>query len=164
MGVLSVWKLGKSWKSFMNFKETIEESLDGVWNNRQYGGASELPRKDYQPYSSSNGYSFPYQNGAPPIFPPTTPPPDNTPSLPWPLGTVTDDLADGFVYTLAAFNKMKMCLNENPSLNSKQKIAIKKLMKACGKAIYLTRKVGENIVAVANLAENPPSQVENKIF
>ena len=69
----------------MNFKETLEESLDGLWNNRQYGGTNELPRKDYQPYSSSSGYSYPYQQGGNQMFPPTNREPDSIPSIPWPL-------------------------------------------------------------------------------
>jgi hypothetical protein len=86
----------------MDFKKTLNESLDGMWNNRQYGGVSEPPRKDYMPISTSNGYSFPYQRGAPPVSPPITPEPENTPEIPWPLQTVSADFADSFVYLVSA--------------------------------------------------------------
>ncbi len=139
----------------MNFKETLDESLDGLWNNRQYGGVSELPRKDYQPYTTSNGYSFPYQAGSPPVFPPTTPEAEPIASIPWPLETVTSDLADGFVYLFSALNKMKRCLNENPALNKKQKQVIKIFIKMLTIALVKTKKIGDNFIKVASLSENP---------
>jgi hypothetical protein len=142
----------------MDFKKTIEESLDGLWNNRQYGGTSEMPRKDYQPYSSSDGYSFPYQAGSPPVFPPTAPGPQNTPSIPWPLNTVTDDLSDSFVYLVAAVKKMQRCVDENPSLNVKQKEVIKKMVKAINSSLKNIERVGASVLMIANLAEELPPQ------
>lgn len=142
----------------MNLEETLNESLDGMWNNRQYGGASELPRKDYQPYSSSAGYSYPYQAGGQGVFPPSTPQPENTPSIPWPLNTVTDDLSDAFIYTLSAMQKIERCINENPSLNKEQKQALKKMAIAIKDALKRINAVGKNIVTISNLAGVLPPQ------
>jgi len=155
-----MWKFSKNGKNklTMNLKKTLEEELDGLWNNRQYGGASESPRKDYQPYSSSNGYSFPYQAGSPPVMPPTAPSPEGIPSMPWPLETVSVDLADAFVYLISAFNKLNRCIEENPSLNTKQRSVIKILLKLLKGSLLRIEKVGNNIVRVANLASDLPPQ------
>lgn len=142
----------------MDFDKVLEESLDGMWNNRQYGGTSEMPRKDYQPYSTSNGYSFPYQAGSPPVFAPTAPEPQNTPSIPWPLHTVTDDLSDSFVYLVSAVKKMQRCVDENPSLNLKQREVIKKMVKAINSSLKNIERVGASIEMIANLAEALPPQ------
>lgn len=142
----------------MDLKKTLQESLDGLWNNRSYGGTNELPRKDYQPYSSSSGYSYPYQQGGNTMFPPTSPDPQNTPSVPWPLTTVTDDLADAFVYILSALKKMERCLKENPSLKPKQKNVLKKYIKFTKAALYIIRKIGKSIIDSVNLAKALPPQ------
>jgi hypothetical protein len=142
----------------MDLDKVLEESLDGLWNNRQYGGTSEMPRKDYQPYSSSDGYSFPYQAGSPPVFPPTAQEPQNTPSIPWPLNTVTDDLSDSFVYLVSAVKKMQRCVDENPALNLKQREVIKQMVKAINSSLKNIERVGASILMVANLAEALPTQ------
>jgi hypothetical protein len=143
----------------MDFDKALNESLDGMWNNRQYGGASELPRKDYQPYSTSTGYGFPYQKGAPPISPPTSPQPENTPEIPWPLQNVTDDIADSFVYLLAALKKMEACLLENPSLKKKQRAKLKQYIRYTRGALARMQKVGMEIIHATNLAGDLPPQV-----
>jgi hypothetical protein len=142
----------------MDLDKVLEESLDGLWNNRQYGATSEAPRKDYQPLSSSDGYSFPYQAGSPPVFPPTTLQPQNTPSIPWPLNTVNDDLSDSFVYLVSAVKKMQRCVDENPSLNMKQREVIKKMVKAIDSSLKTIERVGASLITVANLAEELPPQ------
>ena len=142
----------------MNFKETLEESLDVLWNNRQYGGTNELPRKDYQPYSSSSGYSYPYQQGGNPMFPPTNREPDSIPSIPWPLETVTSDLADGFVYILSALKKLETTVKQNPTLSEKRKKLIGKYIKALKASLYIIKKVGKGIINVVNLSKNPSPQ------
>lgn len=142
----------------MDLDKVLEESLDGLWNNRQYGGTNELPRKDFQPYSSSSGYSFPYQAGSPPVLPPTAPAPQNTPSIPWPLNTVTDDLSDSFVYLVAAVKKMQRCVDENPSLNKKQREMIKKMVIAINSSLKTIERVGASVIMIANLAEALPPQ------
>ena len=142
----------------MDLEKTLDESLDGLWNNRGYGGTSEPPRKDYQPYSAGSGYSFPYQAGSPPVFPPTPPDPQNNPSIPWPLDTVSADIADSFVYLIAAYKKMKRCTEENPSINKKQREAIGEMMAITANALRKIEKVGTRIVTVANIAGNLPPQ------
>jgi hypothetical protein len=107
----------------MDLNKLLEESLDGLYNNRSYGGFSDPPRKDFGPQSNQSGYNFPYQKGTPP-FPLTGSGPEQTSNLPWPLPTITYDLSDGFVYILAAANKIENCLKLNKSLSKEQ---IKKL-------------------------------------
>lgn len=145
----------------MDIDKVLNESLDGLWNNKGHGGASELPRKDYQPYSTSNGYTFPYQAGSPPVFPPTAPDPQNTPSVPWPLITTDTDLADAYMYIVSAVKKMKRCVDENPSLNLQQKIALKKLIKLSKQALKRVSFVGKHVMSIANLAGNLPPQSPN---
>jgi len=142
----------------MDLNKTLQESLDGLWGNRSYGGTSELPRKDYQPYSASSGYSYPYQQGGNTMFPPTSPDPQNTLSVPWPMGNVTEDLADGFVYILSALKKMERCLNENPSLKPKQKKILKKYIKFLKAALYIVKKIGKSVINSVNLAKDLPPQ------
>ena len=142
----------------MNLDKVLNESLDGMWNNRQYGGTSESPRKDYQPMNSKDGYSFPYQAGSPPIFPPTSPTPENIPSIPWPLNTVTDDLADAFVYLVSAVKKMHRCVEENPAPSKQQKEEIKKMMNSLRQSLLNVEKVGAHIIEVSNLAGQLPPQ------
>jgi len=142
----------------MDFKKTLNESLDGMWNNRQYGGSSEPPRKDYVPLSSSGGYNFPYQHGAPPISPPTAPEPENTPEIPWPLQTVSADFADSFVYLLSALKKMEACLRMNPTLKKKQRYELKKFIKYTKGALARIQVVGSQIVSATNLAGSLPTQ------
>ena len=136
----------------------LKESLDGLWNNRSYGGASELPRKDYQPYSASSGYSYPYQQGGNTMFPPTSPDPQNTPSVPWQMSNITDDLADGFVYILSALKKMERCLNENPALKPNQRKVLNKYIKYTKAALYIVKKIGKSIINSVNLAKALPPQ------
>jgi len=142
----------------MDLGKVLEESLDGMWNNRQYGGKTEMARKDFQPYNSSSGYSFPYQSGGNPTLPPTAPGPENTPSIPWPLNTVTDDLSDGFVYLVSAVKKMQRCIDENPSLNDKQREVIGKMVKSINFSLKNIEKVGASVIMIANLAEALPPQ------
>ena len=139
--------------------ETIEEAYDGAaWNNRQYGAYSEPPRKDYMPISSSDGYGFPYQRGAPPISPPTSPDPANTPEIPWPLQTVTDDFSDSFVYLVSALKKMEACLRMNPVLKKAQKHKLKEFIKYTKGALARIQVVGSQIVHVTNLVGELPPQ------
>jgi hypothetical protein len=141
----------------MDLDKTIEESLDGLWNNSQYGGVNELPRKDYQPYNPSGGYTFPYQSGMSPSSP-VNPDPENTPSIPWPLQTVTDDLTDSFIYLVAAIKKMERCERENISISDKQRENLNKLIKISKSALVRIRNVGANVVKIVNLAGNLPPQ------
>jgi len=113
----------------MDLNKVMNEALDGLWNNPSYGGYSDPPRKDWGPQSNQYGYNFPYQKNAPPLFPPTVPPPEQTANMPWPLQTVTQDIADSFIYLLSASNKIENCLKLNQALNDKQRKHLDKLMK-----------------------------------
>ena len=135
----------------MDLNKTIEESLDGLWNNRQYGGTNESPRKDYQPYSTSQGYSYPYQAGGATSIP--SPEAEGVPSTPWPLNTIETDLSDSFVYLMSAFNKMKTCLEENPSLKKSQKANLRKLIKFAIGALKRIEFIGMNIIKVSNIGK-----------
>ena len=53
---------------------------------------------------------------------------------------------------------MERCLKENPSLNDKQKEAIKELMKISNEALKRIEVVGANIISIANLAGELPPQ------
>ncbi|NBP04366.1 MAG: hypothetical protein EBU90_30650, partial [Proteobacteria bacterium] len=92
---------------------------------------------------------------------PTAPEPQNTPSIPWPLHTVTNDLSDSFVYLVSAVKKMQRCVDENPSLNIKQREVIKKMVKAINSSLKNIERVGASIEMIANLAEALPPQSPN---
>jgi hypothetical protein len=142
----------------MNLKDIIDESIDTLWNQRQYGASNEWPRKDFVPVGARNDYNFPYQKGSPPVFPPTTPTPPNTADMPWPLQTVTEDLADSFVYLLEAHKKMKRCVKENPSISSEQKKNLIKLIKISKEALRAIEYVGFKIRDTVDLAGPMPPQ------
>ena len=112
----------------MNLNKLLHEALDGLWNTPNYGGYSDPPRKDFGPQSSQQGYNFPYQKNAPPVFPPTPPGPPGEVNLAWPLQTVSKDLADSFIYLLAAINKMENCARLNQGIDKEQKDKLKTLI------------------------------------
>lgn len=155
--------LKKTLDEVLEEDSVVEEAFDGaVWNNRRYSAYSEPPRKDYMPISTSDGYGFPYQRGAPPISPPTAPQPENTPEIPWPLHSVTEDFADSFVYLVSALNKMESCLRMNPVLNKKQRHELKKFIKYTKGAMARIKVVGSEIIQAVNLAGELPPQVPEK--
>jgi hypothetical protein len=114
----------------MNLDKVLSEAVGDIWNNAHYGATSEEPRKDFVGFSTRDGYNFPYQHNAPPVHPPSGPQPYQTADLPWPLQTVSDDIRDSFVYLVAAHNKMKTCVDQNPSISKNQKIQIEHLTQA----------------------------------
>ena len=118
----------------MNLDKALLEALDGLYNNPNYGGYSDPPRKDFGPQSNQQGYNFPYQKNAP-LFPSTGMPPEQTEGMPWPLQTVTQDLADSFVFLTTAANKMENCLKLNTSISSKQKKKLNSLLNYSGKIL-----------------------------
>jgi hypothetical protein len=142
----------------MDLNKAINESIDTLWNQRQYPASSEWPRKDFVPFGARNDYNFPYQKGTPPVFPPTAPMPENTPSMPWPLQTVDEDIADSFVYLLSAVKKMQRCVKENPSPTKEQKLRLKQLIKVGLKTLKTIEKIGIHIRPVADLAKPLPPQ------
>lgn len=141
----------------MDLNEVLNESLDGMWRNKPYGGNSEPPRKDYMPYTTKDGYAYPFQQGGSAAMPPS-PDPDNTPDLPWPLQGITEDLSDSFVYLATAYQKMERCVKENPAPSDRQKEKIKKLMKFVEEALIRIKEVGVRIVPTSDLASKFPAQ------
>ena len=139
--------------------DIINEELGTLWNNARFGAASEAPRKDFVGFSNKDGYNFPYQHNAPPVFPPTGDQPSQTTDLPWPLQTVSDDLADSFVYMVAAVQKMKTCLDENAAISSNQKRQLKELLKLSQETLKNIRLIGDEILTVAQLAGPMPPQI-----
>lgn len=142
----------------MNLDKIINESIDTLWNQRQYPASSEWPRKDFVPFGSRNDYNFPYQKGTPPVFPPSSPMPENTPDMPWPLQTVTDDIADSFIYLLSAVKKMQRCVKENPAPTKEQKLKLKKLISIGFKTLKTIEKIGVHVRPSADLAKPLPPQ------
>jgi hypothetical protein len=135
----------------MNLNLTIKESIDTLWNQKQYPASSSWPRKDFVPVGAKNEYNFPYQKGAPPIFPPTPSDPEHVPSMPWPLQTVSEDIADSYVYLWSAYKKMQRCVEENPSPSKIQKQQISLLMKLCKFCLKTIKQIGLKINKVADL-------------
>lgn len=142
----------------MNLDETIKESIDTLWNQRQYPASSSWPRKDFVPLGARNDYNFPYQKGTPPVFPPIPPSPPNTPDMPWPLQNVTEDIADSYVYLWAAYKKIQRCIEENPSPSKIQKQQMRLLMKLCKFCLKTIKQIGLRIDKVADLAKPLLSQ------
>lgn len=138
----------------MDFERIIEEIYDTGGKN--YPAYSQAPRKDFAPVSQSGNYAFPYQQGGS-IGDVTEPPPDAPVSLPWPMQTVTTDLADGFVFVLTAANKMSSALKGNPTLKKEQAEKLVELFKKTKQALDLLKDVGTNIGKL-NLANAQPSQ------
>jgi hypothetical protein len=138
--------------------EVINEDVGSIWNNNRYGAASEEPRKDFVGFSTRDGYNFPYQHNAPPVFPPTEPQPEQTPDLPWPLATVGDDLADSFVYMTAAVQKIITCLDQNPSLSRTQKAQISEISEKAKRTLAEIELIGVELLQVAQLAGPLPPQ------
>ena len=56
---------------------------------------------------------------------------------------------------------MQRCVSENPSINKRQKLAIKVLMKLTKSSLIGIKRVGSNILNVANLVEIDAKQNPN---
>lgn len=141
----------------MDISDLIEEVYDS--GPRAYQAYSSPPRKDFVPYSTKDGYNFPYQKNAPPLYPPTAPQPENPVSFPWPLQTINDDLSDAFIFSLAAYKKIANCIKENPTLTQEEKDGLFKLFKKMGAVLNNIKEVGVKLPSVVNLAEQPPPQI-----
>jgi hypothetical protein len=129
----------------MNLLKILEESIDSLWNNATYGATSELPRKDYQPYTTSSGYSYPYQQGIPPTATPGDEKTEEAAVTPWPLHTIETDLSNSFIHLVTALEKMQECLDKNISITKNQKTKIKNLMKISTNALRRIELVGVNV-------------------
>lgn len=136
----------------MDIETVLNEALNGLYNNPNYGGYSDAPRKDWGPQSNQQGYSFPYQTNH--LFPSTPPTPEQTPDMPWPLQTVTHDLADSFIYLLTAANKMENCLHLNTSLDKKTKIKLNNLINFSAKILAAIKKLDAKLTFELDLASS----------
>jgi hypothetical protein len=136
----------------MELEKIITEVYDTA--NKSYPAYSSPARKDFTPQSARNTPNFPYQKQDDL----TNPPPESIPSIPWPLATVVDDLADAFVFLSQAMDKIASCVKNNPSLTDKQKRRLIKLYKIAKSSLIGIRKIGFHIVNVTNLASAQPSQ------
>jgi hypothetical protein len=134
----------------MKINDLIEEVYAS--GPKMYAAYSSAPRKDFVPYSTKDGYNFPYQKNAPPIHPPSAPQPPNTVSMPWPLQTINDDLSDGYIYLLAAAKKLSVCAKGNPSLTEEQKQQLITLYKELKIALQKIKNVGLNVTDVVNMS------------
>lgn len=140
----------------MKLEELIEEVYDQ--GPKMYPAYSSAPRKDFVPYSTKDGYNFPYQNNAPPIFPPEPPQPENPVALPWPLQTINDDLSDAYIYLLGAAKKISDVVANNPSINAEQKTQFTELYKDLKISLDHIKKVGLKVSDIGNMAMPVPPQ------
>jgi hypothetical protein len=138
----------------MDIDQIIEEIWDSGGGN--YPAYSDPPRKDFAPSSDKSGYTNPYQAGGT-YGNLTEPPPDAPASLPWPLQTITVDLADSFVYLMTATSKMVQCSRQNPSLSKEAKKDLIEMYKKSKQALALIKDVGTKINNL-NMAAQQPSQ------
>lgn len=140
----------------MKLKDLIEE----VYNQgpKSYPAYSSAPRKDFVPYSTKDGYNFPYQKNAPPIFPPEPPQPENPVALPWPLQTINDDLSDAYIYLLGAAKKISDVVANNPSINAEQKTQFTELYKDLKISLDNIKNVGLKVSDIGNMALQAPAQ------
>lgn len=134
----------------LDLDKILNEALDGLYNNPNYGGYSDAPRKDWGPQSNQQGYGFPYQKA--PLFPATAPPPEQTPDMAWPLQTVTQDLADSFINLLTAANKIENCLKLNTAINDKQRQKLDSLSKFSSKILGAIKKLDAELNFYMDLA------------
>ena len=140
----------------MDVNKILPEALDGLWNNANYGGTSDPPRKDFSPQSSARGYSYPYQTNTNATFPATPEGPETPVNLAWPLQTITYDLADSFTYLLTATNKLENCKQLNTAISDKQKKKLESLIEFAAKILSAIQKLDAEVNIVANLAGQQP--------
>lgn len=144
----------------MDLNKILEETLENTWSPKQYPAYSQGPRKDFVPFSTKDGYNFPYQSGQSGDFPPPNYQVQYPESLPWPLQTINTDLADGFVYVIAAANKISECLKNNSvSLTKEQREDLIEMFKKLKVAINSIKDVGMKITDITNIATTPPPQI-----
>jgi hypothetical protein len=133
----------------MKLEKVINETLTSIWSPKQYQATSMAPRKDFAPLNTQDGYNYPYQTQSP--LPTPDVPSNKTANIPWPLQTIDDDLADSYVYLLAAGQKIQTAIKNNPSLSKQQKLKMKVLLKNCKSALNLIKKIGFNIKPIIDL-------------
>jgi len=130
----------------VNIEKIIEESLP-TWSPRgTYSAQSSAPRKDFAPYSRKDNLSFPYQQ-------------TNQPEVSfedehnerisqgkyYPLDTIIPDLADSYVFLVAAKNKLRDCIKGNPSLPEEKRKDFVNLHNRATRALRFLKKLGDDI-------------------
>lgn len=139
----------------MEFNKIVEEIYDSGYGG-QYPAYSEPPRKDFAPMSNKSGYNNAYQkDGAYGKLPEQQK--EGTPSMPWPLQTLSGDIADSFVYLMSGMSKLIQCIKQNPSLNKEQKKEMIEVYKKSKVALSILKKIGTSIDRF-NLAKPQPLQ------
>lgn len=140
----------------MNFNKLVNEIYD-TNVNKSYPASSSAPRKDFAPVSSRDGYHYPYQNnGAQDIEQPQS---NNPISYPYPLQTVSDDLAQSFVFLLNATRKIVEAQN-NKALNVNQKNDLHKLKKFSLKLLDGIKKVAYKVDEVSDLGVEKTPEIK----
>ena len=140
----------------MNFNKLVTEIYD-TNVNKSYPASSSAPRKDFAPVSSRDGYHHPYQNpGAQNI---EQEHPDNPISYPYPLQTVSDDLAQSFVFLLNGTTKI-IEAQKNKSLNINQKNDLNKLKKYCLKILDGIKKVAFKVDEISDLGVEKTPEIK----
>jgi hypothetical protein len=144
----------------VNLKKILNEDVGSIWSPRQYQASSMAPRKDQGPlFSQKDGKNFPYQQNSPPVFPPNLPQPEAPETMPWPLENINSDLADGFVFILAAAKKISQCEKQNKKLTNKQREHLFSNFKMLIKITKAIQKVGMELPNVVNMASNVDSPI-----
>lgn len=137
----------------MNLEKIIEE----VYNSGggYYPANSEAPRKDFAPMSNRGGYENPYQQGGATNLPQEETP-DRAPSLPWPLQTLGDDIADSFVFLAAGMTKISQATKTNPTIDKASKNELLEMYKKSKMALTILKDIGLSIGKL-NLAKPQPA-------
>ena len=139
----------------MEFNKIVEEIYNSGYGG-QYPAYSEPPRKDFAPMSNKSGYDNPYrQDGAYGKVP--QPQQEGSPSMPWPLQTLSGDIADSFVYLMSGMSKLIQCIKQNPTLDKEQKMEMVEIYKKAKVALSILRKIGMSVDKF-NLAKPQPLQ------
>lgn len=138
----------------MDLNRIIEEIYDT--GGGQYPAYSQPPRKDFAPMSNRSGYTNPYQSGGA-FNQPVTPEPDSPESLPWPLQTLSTDIADSFVFLMAGMSKMIQCIKQNPTLDKESKEELLEIYKKSKLTLNALKDIGLS-VSKLNMAAPQPSQ------
>jgi hypothetical protein len=116
----------------MNAKdiESLQDILKEYVGNTYYPAKSDAPRKDFTPAIGQKGYTVPYQADILPSNPDDTPPANSSTTL-WPMQSISEDIADSYVYLYAATLKMNDCIKQNAALRPEQKKLLREIFKIC---------------------------------
>ena len=113
-------------------KKDIQDIVNEYVGNTYYPASSDPPRKDFVPIPGQKGYSFPYQSSNDPVLQsPDKESPNSSKELLWPMQSISEDIADSYVYLLAATRKMQDCLRLNAAATKEQRNYLRSLIKIC---------------------------------